>query len=223
MSQADLDSMERDVETTRARVANDLARLRNPAALSDFGKHVVAGASAIGGELATKASETAAGAGQNMWSDLKARAAANPGAALAIGAGLAWHFLRHPPVTTLLVGLGFTSLMRTDPSTGPSPIVTRSTEFAGRVSETAREWSDDVREAAESASQKTREWGSNAYDTADETLSQVSGRAAQMASDSSRIVRSAFPHDESRDRYLMGVAALAIAAATIISVQRKDD
>src|SRR4026208_651381 len=51
-----------------------------------------------------------------MGADLKARAAANPSAALAIGAGLAWRLVKHPPIATALIGAGAPSLWRTNPA-----------------------------------------------------------------------------------------------------------
>jgi hypothetical protein len=37
---------------------------------------------------------------QGMVDDLKSKAAANPAATLAIGAGIAWRVFRHPPIAT---------------------------------------------------------------------------------------------------------------------------
>ena len=50
--------------------------------------------------------------------DLKARAAANPAAALAIGAGIAWRLIQRPPIATALIGAGLYSLFRTTPTHG---------------------------------------------------------------------------------------------------------
>jgi hypothetical protein len=46
--------------------------------------------------------------------DMKAKAAANPAAALTIGAGIAWQFIRNPPIATALIGAGLYSLWRTN-------------------------------------------------------------------------------------------------------------
>ena len=239
MSQADLDTLERDVEAARNRVAGDVARLRRPAIVADFKNDVTSKALSLKDELVQRASDTASGTAQRVWTDLKDRARANPGAVFAIGAGLAWHLARHPPITTVLVGLGLTSLMRTDPASGELPIVTRATELAGSVQETVREWSADGREAIETAADKAREWsaeGREAIETAAEkarewseearaaagdTLSQVSSRAADLAQNSGRRLS---PYDsEVRDSYLLGVATLAIGAAAVISMRRGAD
>jgi hypothetical protein len=253
MSQDDLDTLERDVEAARNRVAGDVARLRKPAIVADFKNDVTSKALSLKDELVQQASDTASGTAQRVWSDLKGRARANPGAVFAIGAGLAWHLARHPPITTVLVGLGLTSLMRTDPLSEESPIVTRATELAGTVQETAREWSAEGREAIATAAEKAREWstdgreaietaadkarewsadGREAIATAAEKARQWTGEAAETLSHaSSRVAdlaqdsgRRLSPYDSQvRDSYLLGVATLAIGAAAVISMKRGAD
>jgi hypothetical protein len=61
-----------------------------------------------------KAKERASDAVQRAVAKLKGRAAANPAAALAIGAGLAWRLAHRPPIASLLVGVG--CLWRTTPA-----------------------------------------------------------------------------------------------------------
>jgi hypothetical protein len=76
--------------------------------------------------------DAAIGSVQRIWSDLMDRASANPSAALAIGAGLAWRFAHRPPIATLLVGVGLAGLLRTNPSSSPSPIIAHAAELGGR-------------------------------------------------------------------------------------------
>ena len=99
-----LDVLESEVDAARMRLASDMVRLRSPAGLTGLRDQAMAAASSA-----------ASSTGARLWSDLKGRAAANPGATLAIGAGIAWHLARHPPISTLLVGYGLYSLMRTSP------------------------------------------------------------------------------------------------------------
>src|SRR5215211_7659483 len=106
MSDGNLDLLEREVDEARRRLGRDIERLRSPSAMSDLKDHVTSTASSIKDDLVERARGAASTTAQRVWSDLKDRANANPGAVLAIGAGLAWHFMRHPPITTLLVGLG---------------------------------------------------------------------------------------------------------------------
>ena len=90
----------KQVEEARAKLAHDLAFLRSPQPYREFGADLRAG---VQSGL------------RQMLDDLKARAAANPSAALAIGAGIAWRFMKDPPIATALIGAGMLSLWRTTP------------------------------------------------------------------------------------------------------------
>src|SRR4051794_23238835 len=83
MSEADLNTLEHDVEQARARFAADLARVRSPTTFANFKD-----------DLLAQARDTKDG----LLHDLKDRAIANPIATLAIGAGVAWRLVRHPPI-----------------------------------------------------------------------------------------------------------------------------
>ena len=77
---------EKAVEQSRVKLSEDLAILCSPetrAAFTDDLKHEA---------LDIK---------DALWEKLKARAASNPAAVTAIGAGLIWHLLRNPPITAL--------------------------------------------------------------------------------------------------------------------------
>ena len=97
----DLSFLELQVEEARAKLASDLAILRSPQTYREFGA-----------ELKSDAKSAV----QRAIDDVKARAAANPSAALAIGAGLAWRLIKHPPIATVLIGAGALSLWRTTPA-----------------------------------------------------------------------------------------------------------
>ena len=101
MSSADLNALEREVELTRAKFADDLARLRSPENRARFKE-----------DLWAHARERKDG----IVADWKARAAANPLAVAAIAAGVGWRLFQRPPIATLLVGLGLVGLLRTSPS-----------------------------------------------------------------------------------------------------------
>src|SRR3954464_2903377 len=123
MSDAELNALERDVEQARARFADDLARLRSPSTLARFKDDAWAEASDTKDELVAKTKEAAKDGAQRLFTELKERAAANPVAALAIGAGLAWRLVHRPPVATLLVGMGVVGLLRTSPARSPEPYI----------------------------------------------------------------------------------------------------
>ena len=121
MSDADLNALERDVEQARARFADDLARLRSPSTLARFKDDAWAEARETKDELVGKTKEAAKDGAQRLFTELKERAAANPVAALAIGAGLAWRLVHRPPIATLLVGMGVVGLLRTSPARNSEP------------------------------------------------------------------------------------------------------
>ena len=100
MTQADLNALERNVEQARARFANDLARLRSPVNLARFKDELWAEARETKDELVEKTKEVAKDGAQRVLTQLTERVAANPAAALAIGAGLAWRLFHRPPIAT---------------------------------------------------------------------------------------------------------------------------
>jgi methyl-accepting chemotaxis protein len=243
MTAADLDRLEDEVALARARVADDVARLRSPAAYADFRDDV-------GHALSGTAQRAAA----DMAADIKNRAAANPAAVLAIGAGLLWRFAHRPPIATLLVGIGVASLLRTSPSSAPSAVVTRTNEMlhaanamAGDLSEHARETlqaasakagelTEQARDALQAAnakagelSEQAREAAASVAATASETTGRISEQAAQFATRISQsaervadAAEHAFPGSTSRDTLLLGVAALSIGAAALINYRRTE-
>jgi hypothetical protein len=223
MSQTNLDDLERDVEDARIRLVHDVGRLRAPATLSGFKDDVVAKAQEVRHQWVHKATDAASISVRRIWSDLVDRASANPGAALVIGAGLAWRLAHRPPIATLLVGVGLASLLRTNPSSSPSPIITRASElggtardWGGAVNETMRDWAEQTRDAAgQTLSQVSK--------SASETYSLVSTTAANVRGQASEIAETVSPNGDARDAYLLGAAILAIGAASVIAFQRQDD
>src|ERR1700733_12345878 len=111
----DLNVLEHDLQETRARLARDLDRLRSTETISGFKADLLAQASETKDQLVEKAKESVTGGLEVFWGGARGRAAANPAAVLALGAGLAWRFLPRPPVASVLVGIGLISLWRTDP------------------------------------------------------------------------------------------------------------
>ena len=242
MSEAELNVLERDVEQARARFAGDLARMRSPATLSNFQDDVWARASETKDDLVEKAKEAATDGVQRLVSDLKEKAAANPAAALAIGAGLAWRLVHRPPIASLLVGIGLFSLWRTTPSEGEGP-VPRAADLAGQVKETLQEWSagatENLTQIADKASAAAEETYASARDTVSkvkthvtvaadqaagsvqETMTHIRDQASAAGAKTSAAVRAITPNAEARDSLLLGAAALAVAAAVGIAYQRR--
>jgi hypothetical protein len=247
---------------------------------------------------------------QRIIADLKERAAANPAAILAIGAGLAWRLIHRPPIASLLVGIGLVSLFR--PQTG-GEVVAGASKLLHSAKDTAQEWGEDLRQASsdggseiaeraplaagqisdmargtvtritdkanlaagqisdmaretvtritdkanlaagqisdmargtvtritdkanlaagqisdmarETVTRITDKANSAADQTSDagrESLAQIGATAASTADRASSIIHDAVSDPETRDRYLLGAAALAVAAAVGIAYQRR--
>jgi len=78
MSESQLNALEREVESARARVAGDLARLRSTSTLSEFKDEFWAEARHAKDQLAEKSSDYVTDMGHRLLHDIKGRVAANP-------------------------------------------------------------------------------------------------------------------------------------------------
>jgi len=247
---SNLNAIERDVEQAREKFAGDLARLRSPDILASFKDDL----SAAKDDLVERTAEAAKDGAQRVFNDLKDRAAANPAAAVAIGAGLAWHLARHPPIATLLVGVGVVSLLRTSPwqpsaqsstagydeglkldrgnSTGGNALSSRAHKFAETARQKVREWSTDagdvvnesltqLTDKAASAAERASDVVQEASAMAHETAGEIANKAAAMAQRASSIAREFTPEQDVRDKLLLGAATLALTAAIGIAYQRR--
>jgi hypothetical protein len=303
-----LNALERDVEQARARFADDLARLRSPSTLARFKDDAWAEARDTKDELVGKTKEAAKDGAQRLFTELKERAAANPVAALAIGAGLAWRLVHRPPIATLLVGMGVVGLLRTSPARNSETymglhdedprllhrygasepgLAARAGELADVVKDKVQDWSAEAGDAAratatqvaetttavvERASRALRDVArdtaanvgdratamaerasdglddaksaaritaagvgdkaaavagqasqtvQDASDTVRETVAHMADKAAVLGQQASHRIYEALPDKEDRDTYLLGAAALAVAAAVGIAYQRR--
>ena len=110
--------------------------------------------------------------------ELKAKAAANPAAALTIGAGIAWHVVRHPPIATALIGAGLYSLWRSQavPSNtdyfehGKERLREQASELGASAMDMASDMGDafvtKAGELADTAKQTVQGWSQSAADSA---------------------------------------------------------
>jgi hypothetical protein len=226
MAQSDLDALEQDVESARMRLAEDMARWRDPATMSEFKDTVVRRATSMKDEVLREVSDTATHTAESLWSDIQQRAKANPWAAIAIAAGLTWHLVRHPPISSALMGFGLISLLRTDRSSGPSPMVTNAVEYGGRT----REW-------AETATRNLKQWGQEAEIHAEdaltgaqealgrteEVLNQTWRATADIATRGAEAGKRAFQDTEIRDRVLLGAAVLAVGSALVMALRSRSE
>ena len=211
MSDTELQVLERDVEAARARFAGDLDRLRSPSVVSGFQDDLMADARSATDQVVAKAKDAVSDGVRHVVADLKERAAANPVAAVAIGAGLAWRLARHPPIASLLVGVGLWSLWRTGPFGQNGGFGPQSTEVAGAVRERATELAGIVRERAQ-------EWSVEAR----EALTDVSGKAASTLSDAAASAQDTIKDTVQRlkDKVVSGASSAADNAPKTIAQLR---
>ncbi len=235
MSRTELNALEREVEAARARVAGDLARLRSPATVSEFKGEVLAEARQAKDQLLEKSSNYVKDTAQHVLSDLKGRAAANPTAALAIGAGLAWQLLRHPPIASILVGAGIYGLIKTRPDPDADfadGVARQAQEVSTLVAERVQSWSEDAVHVAHEAAadmvdnvsalaHRASEATANAGEVARASVIQVAANASATGKRVAAGVVDAMPEQEIQDQFLLGAAAVAIAAAIGIASQRR--
>jgi hypothetical protein len=104
--------------------------------------------------------------------------------------------------------------LRQASSDGMSEIAGRATLAAGQISDMARETVTRITDKASSAADQASEAGQ-------ESLAQIGATAASAADRASTIIHDAVSDPETRDRYLLGAAALAVAAAVGIAYQRR--
>lgn len=226
----ELANLEREVEMARARLAGHLFTLRSANTYSQFRENVK-----------YEARSTV----EKMVENLKARAAANPAAALAIGAGLTWRLLRRPPVTAALIGAGVISLLRTTPissnghfkrdyfSEGRERLKQQVGELADSVKDQAAEVVGEVQkqvtEFADGASERVQKWSTDAATGAKEQATSLSRQASRAVdygrhsvTEATSVVRFNLNHPEVRDKILLSVAGAAVATALGIAYQRRN-
>jgi hypothetical protein len=233
----DLDQLERDLQETRERLARDLDRLRSTETISGFKADLLAQVSETKDDLVGKAKASVTAGAQDLWDEVKARAAANPAAALALGAGLAWRLLQRPPIASALVGLGLINLWRTNPQ-NPAPgadLAARSAELfktARAKAEVAgadlHARTEQIRSAASEFMESTAEVAGDALESSQNAIKTIRRRGEEMipiAADSARAAMDRMvelsPSVKERDQILLGAAALALAAAVGVAAQRR--
>ena len=210
MTDVSLLDHERDVEQARAKLAQDLTVLCSAKTFAAFKDDLKQGAFDTRDEFLE---------------NLKARAAANPAAVIAIAAGLAWRVIQHPPIASALIGVGLFSLWRAEPKTlsagrprssyleeakeslkeQAGEALSGASDVAGRARETMSAKGAEVWEAAKDKMQK---WGEEVSETVGDMRS--SGVAADKVRD-----------DDVRNKLLLGMAGAAVAAAVGIACQKR--
>jgi hypothetical protein len=196
MPEPSLTQLERDVEGARAQLASDLSRLRSPDTAAEFTRGLKEEAIEAKDALLDKAKASVRSGIELLIEEVKARAAANPAAALAIGAGIAWRMLRHPPIATALVGAGLVSLFRTTParmdgrtsadhlSHAKDRLVEQASEAAQAAKEQAMAFSetvsDQVARTTASVKDRVEDLGAHAASLAQEAAKNTQERTSEM-------------------------------------------
>jgi hypothetical protein len=193
VTHGELNRLETEVEAARARLTADLNRLRAPETFARFKGELAAEAEHTKDEWIAKAKDTLNERTTSILDDLKARAAANPLAAVSIGAGLIWHLVRHPPIATILVGLGVYGLIRTNPNEPDvvSPVLSRAQELAASAADTVNKLAEDTHEAVNHASDVAGSISNRAAVVAGSLASQGAEVAKSVADRGTGIAHSA--------------------------------
>ena len=173
MIEPSLNQLEREVEASRTKLASDLSTLRSPATAAEFTETLKQEALDAKDALLDKAKASAQSSIELLIEDVKARAAANPAAALAIGAGIAWRLIRHPPIATALVGAGLISLFRTPPArpNGQAPA-----DYLAHAK-------TRLREQATAAADVAQDKAAAVTETVAEQVTETAGRMKERAQD----------------------------------------
>jgi len=223
MSDAHIDHLEREVEAARSRVTGDLARLRDPNAMSELKRDISYGVKAAKDRITQSARDAASVKVNGALDGIKARIAANPLAAAAIASGIAWRLGKHPPIASALLGAGLVSLLRTDPQhpTAAAGWVEQASETAVSARRRIEAWDpqetrDAIGETFESAKAQVSDWSAEAADIGKD----AANRALASARRGGDAIRRMSHDIDDRDKILFGAAALAIAAAVGIAYQR---
>ena len=230
MANPSLRAREREVESARTKLTEDLAVLCSPGILADFGHSL---------------KQEALVSRDRLWEKLKAQAAANPAAVMAIAAGLGWRLMKRPPIASSLIGLGLFSLLRTsakplDPRTSFLRQSARSLQGqASAIGETAARAKDTIAEKSaetwDSTKDKIQEWTDQAGGQLVETSSKAksAGEAILQSArrqqhdlrdeiaDVATATKETLRDEDTRNVVLIGIAGLAVAAALGIAAQKR--
>ncbi len=241
-----VNELEHDVENARTTLLASLSRLRASGTYAEFTSAVKEEALDAKDMLVEKTKVAAVSTLEDIVETVKAKAAANPIAAIAIGAGIAWRLFRRPPIATALVGAGLLSLLRTAPaktngqtqdylSHAKNRLSEQAGEFAGNLREEAAAVMETVKDKAvvmtEAATERLGSLGDQVRTTARHAASNGAATAVSMAENALEASQNLRAHDlpidealiqpEVRDRLLLGLAGAAVVTALGIASQRQ--
>jgi ElaB/YqjD/DUF883 family membrane-anchored ribosome-binding protein len=207
MASATLDQLESEVERARARFADDLARLRDPVTMQLAKTEMLDRARAFKDDAVDQATAGVTSRTQELVEDLKQKLSDNPTAAVLIGAGIAWHLFKNPPITSLLVGSGLFALFRPD-------VVDA---LSNRVSEEVQTRIASVTQATQETASDLTERVGDIADQAGARMSETLQPADEAAHDFEDVVRQRVEESP----LLYSLAAAAVGAAIGVTARRR--
>jgi hypothetical protein len=243
MSDPSVNELQHDVRRARAKLADNLSRLQEPSTQIEFTRALKEEAINAKDLLVEKTTSKVRSTFEDFVESLKGKAAANPAAALAIGAGIVWRLYKRPPIATALIGTGLFSLLRTTPASTNGQAGDYLSHAAGRLSEQVSNMGETIKDEAiaavdtlkdqsailaRSANQKVGELADQAQGLVQQAAPNAGAYAASTAEqvtdaweEVSRPVQKVLSDQDSRDNLLLGVAGTAVVAALGIALQRR--
>jgi hypothetical protein len=202
----ELREMEREIEVTRARLKANIGAIGSDYTMDNLKATIKAEVVEAKDSALEFAKTSGAQMAREGFETLKRKAAANPAAALMIGAGVGWRLWKNPPIAAALAGVGLFSL------------------FSSRENDPIRSATEYVREAVEDTASATVETVSRAT----QDLQNKVGMIAESATDHvqellrSKVQSSGQMSDPSgiQRQILLSLAGAAVATAIGITVHR---
>jgi hypothetical protein len=225
MSERTQDQLQRDVEASREKLLNSISRVRGRLNASELTATLKQEAENAKDLILEKATATARSKVDEAVVAAKARVVANPAAALAIGAGIAWRLFQRPPVASVLIGVGLVSLLKTNPTAarGQFDFATAADRLGEQTGEFVKSVASDAGETLKSAGSKAAEWGKAAVDSAvikaEELSSSDEINSDAVGKRSNELAPSIQP--SAQDNLLLGIAGIAVAGAIGFASRRR--
>jgi hypothetical protein len=209
-----LDELERDVERARARLAEDIARLRSPAAMSHARADLAARANDYKDQIMERVSDAVSERAQGLTKALRRQAQDNPAAVAVIGAGVVWRLWRKPPVTTLLLGAGLASLLAgRGEARGNGGLI----ESVRSMNRATHAFTDKAMDVADDLAHQARDFSEQAAVAFNETAD----RAAIALSEINEHQRESLRESLRENPMALSFAAMALGAAIALALNRR--
>ena len=239
-----LGQLEADVEAARAKLAADMAVVRSDATRSQFFNSATQDLHHLKDRVISGASDAAKSKVSDFVETLKAKAAQNPAAVLAIAAGVGWRIYKSPPIASALVGLGLYSLLKSDAVPTTDPLETakrRAKEQLESAAEAARSGAvsvtNSIVEKVEEMSQPVRDATGEVLSQAHRHLHDAQDAIAATAKrtkdnlsasfDGNRMARAAplarVDSTQFQDTALLAFAGIAVAASLGFAWQKRSE